>query len=156
MGNNSISQAGKPYEMNATLYDENGDKLWSGNGSVMPNNKTVINGNVVHREENMVQPGSYRGEVTKMNSSGRIAIFFHTTTNSKGDLGAPTTPGSPKSVATGLFVHCGYKPNDNGSDACLTVDPTGDEDCSGFTDNLSQGECVDIVNYGPAGYEKIY
>ncbi len=118
------------YDSTVTVTDSNGNVVFTGEGSTVPNDPA---------NENTVAPGTYEGINTfratpDANGNPRPGIFF------PDDL--PTNDGSPNSTASSVFVHCGYSQSNTGSDACFTIKP---DQCDSFFSNFGREEGVTVT-----------
>jgi len=98
--------------------------VFTGKGSTLPNDRVT---------QNTVASGTYTGIKTKMATSGRVALFIGTT---------PTAPGSPSTVASQIFVHCGTSRTNRGSRGCLTISRGS---CAIFFKIFDENESVKIM-----------
>ncbi len=118
------------YDSTVTVTDSNGNVVFTGEGSTVPNDPA---------NENTVAPGTYEGINTfratpDANGNPCPGIFF------PDDL--PTNDGSPNSTASSVFVHCGYSQSNTGSDACFTIKP---DQCDSFFSNFGREEGVTVT-----------
>ena len=96
--------------------------VFTGQGSSLPNNSNT---------QNTVATGTYSGTNTTR-ASGGSGIYIGET---------PTAPGSPRSTAYDIFVHCGSTQTNRGSAGCLTVRP---DQCQEFFRNFTPEQPVTV------------
>jgi len=111
------------YGANVTVVNtETNTTVFTGQGSTLPNNSNT---------QNTVAAGTYSGTNTTR-ASGGPGIFIGET---------PTAPGSPRSAAYDIFVHCGTSQTNRGSRGCLTINP---DQCQDFFSNFTPEEPVTV------------
>ena len=115
---------GGVYGATVTVDDSNcGCRTFSGRGSSLPNSPV---------RHNTVAPGTYSGTNTTR-ASGSPGIYLGQT---------PTAPGSPRTLATDIFVHCGFTSANRGSEGCPTVQP---DQCVEFFRQFGREEPVTVI-----------
>jgi RHS repeat-associated protein len=119
------------YGSKVTMKDSNGNVIWEGSGSTLPNSPG---------SQNEVAPGTYHGVRTTMatktdqNNKPRNGVFI------PGDL--PTTDNSPAPTSDEVFIHCGSTFNNRGSKACFTIQPN---QCAQFFSKLKMDQNVTVT-----------